>query len=56
MTSTLGASRHAAATAPTSRAAARRWLAGGIAAGPVFLVAGVVQASPVTASTSAGTR
>ncbi|MER7730049.1 DUF998 domain-containing protein [Streptomyces erythrochromogenes] len=43
MTSTLGASRHAAPAAPTSRAAARRWLAGGIAAGPVFLAAGVVQ-------------
>ncbi|MFJ3636078.1 DUF998 domain-containing protein [Streptomyces sp. NPDC090112] len=43
MTSTLGASRHAAPAATASRAAARRWLAGGIAAGPVFLAAGVVQ-------------
>ncbi|WKV70633.1 DUF998 domain-containing protein [Streptomyces sp. PCS3-D2] len=43
MTSTLNASRHAAPAATTSHAAARRWLVGGIVAGPVFLAAGVAQ-------------
>ncbi|MEV6678965.1 DUF998 domain-containing protein [Streptomyces erythrochromogenes] len=43
MTSTLSASRHAAPAATASRAVARRRLACGIAAGPVFLAAGVAQ-------------
>ncbi|MEV6575009.1 DUF998 domain-containing protein [Streptomyces sp. NPDC051577] len=43
MTPTLNASQHVAPAAPASRAAVRRWLAGGIAAGPVFLAAGVAQ-------------
>ncbi|MFC9585975.1 DUF998 domain-containing protein [Streptomyces yangpuensis] len=43
MTPTLSASPHVAPVVPSSRAALRRWLAGGIAAGPVFLAAGVAQ-------------
>ncbi|MFJ3202779.1 DUF998 domain-containing protein [Streptomyces sp. NPDC086989] len=42
MTPTLSAS-HVASAGPASRAAVRPWLAGGIAAGPVFLAAGVAQ-------------
>ncbi|MER6218524.1 DUF998 domain-containing protein [Streptomyces sp. NPDC001674] len=43
MTPTRSASRHVAPVAPASGAAVSRWLAGGIAAGPVFLAAGVAQ-------------
>ncbi|MEU6865382.1 DUF998 domain-containing protein [Streptomyces sp. NPDC046876] len=45
MTSTLRASHHVVpvAAALRHRTAVRRWLAGGIAAGPVFLAVGVVQ-------------
>ncbi|MFD8789768.1 DUF998 domain-containing protein [Streptomyces vinaceus] len=43
MTPTRSASRHVALVTPASRAAVGRWLGGGIAAGPVFLAAGVAQ-------------
>lgn len=44
MTSTLRASHHVVpVTAAPRRTAVRRWLVGGIAAGPVFLAVGVVQ-------------
>ncbi|MEW5530640.1 DUF998 domain-containing protein [Streptomyces virginiae] len=43
MAPTLSASQKVAPVAPASRAAVRRWLASGIAAGPVFLAAGAAQ-------------
>ncbi|GHE45129.1 DUF998 domain-containing protein [Streptomyces vinaceus] len=43
MPPTLSASVHVAPVAPASTVAARRWLLGAVAAGPVFLAVGVAQ-------------